>query len=160
PLAFFVRAAILDRHLSGLAVRAAGTALFPPGSSGRAISDEQALLLSLQSAMIVSLSLFEGAGLFATVAYLLEALPLLLPVSGTAHVKSPGEYDRLYQQGADDLEGFWALQARPLTWAKPFDRVLEWNEPHAKWFTGGQLNVSANCLDRHLSGPRRDKPAI
>jgi acetyl-CoA synthetase len=80
--------------------------------------------------------------------------------SAAAHVKSLAEYERLYQQAADDLEGFWAEQAKSLTWARPFERVLVWNEPHAQWFTGGQLNVSANCLDRHLGGPRRDKPAI
>jgi acetyl-CoA synthetase len=77
-----------------------------------------------------------------------------------AQVKSLAEYERLYQQAERDLEGFWEEQAKSLSWMKPFDRVLEWNEPHAKWFVGGQLNVSVNCLDRHLNGPRRDKPAI
>jgi acetyl-CoA synthetase len=80
--------------------------------------------------------------------------------AAAAQVKSLAEYERLYQQAAADLEGFWAEQAQSLTWARPFERVLGWNEPHAQWFTGGQLNVSANCLDRHLAGPRRDKPAI
>ncbi len=66
----------------------------------------------------------------------------------------------LYQAAARDLEGFWAEQARALDWIRPWDRVLEWTPPHAKWFVGGKLNVSANCLDRHLGGPRRNKAAI
>jgi acetyl-CoA synthetase len=66
----------------------------------------------------------------------------------------------LYQAAARDREGFWAEQARALEWIRPWDRVLEWTPPHAKWFVGGQLNVAANCLDRHLVGPLRNKAAI
>jgi acetyl-CoA synthetase len=66
----------------------------------------------------------------------------------------------LYEAGARDLEAFWADQARALTWIRPWDRVLEWTPPHAKWFVGGQLNVAANCLDRHLTGALRNKAAI
>src|SRR5437867_4173508 len=66
----------------------------------------------------------------------------------------------LYEAAARDREGFWAEQARALEWIRPWDRVLEWKLPHAKWFVGGQLNVSANCLDRHLAGPLRNKAAI
>ena len=66
----------------------------------------------------------------------------------------------LYQAAAQDREGYWADQARALDWIRPWDRVLEWNPPHAKWFVGGKLNVSTNCLDRHLTGPRRNKAAI
>src|SRR5262245_65600783 len=62
-----------------------------------------------------------------------------------AHVKSVAEYERLFRQAEADPEGFWAEQAKSLTWARPFTKVLEWNEPFAKWFVGGQLNVSANC---------------
>src|SRR4051812_30539805 len=80
--------------------------------------------------------------------------------SKAAHVKSLADYEALYKKAADDPDGFWAEQAKSLTWAKPFSKVLEWKEPHAKWFVGGQLNVSANCLDRHLDGPRRNKAAI
>ncbi len=49
-----------------------------------------------------------------------------------------------------DPEGFWAEQAETLHWFKPWDKVLDWNEPHAKWFVGGKINASYNCLDRHL----------
>ncbi|MEP6571666.1 MAG: acetate--CoA ligase [Gemmatimonadota bacterium] len=63
-------------------------------------------------------------------------------------------------RAAADPEAFWAEQAATLEWMRPWDRVLEWTPPHAKWFVGGKLNVSANCLDRHLRGPRRNKAAI
>ena len=66
----------------------------------------------------------------------------------------------LYDAAARDRLGFWEEQARALDWIAPWSRVLEWNLPHAKWFVGGKLNVSANCLDRHLAGPRRNKAAI
>jgi acetyl-CoA synthetase len=66
----------------------------------------------------------------------------------------------LHEAAARDAEGFWAEQARALDWMRPWDRVLEWTPPHAKWFVGGKLNVSANCLDRHLAGPLRNKAAI
>ena len=65
----------------------------------------------------------------------------------------------IYAAGQDP-ERFWADQARTLQWIQPWQRVLEWDLPHAKWFVGGKLNVSANCVDRHLTGPRRTKPAL
>ncbi len=74
-----------------------------------------------------------------------------------ANLRDPSVYDRARQ----DPEGFWAEQARELVeWFKPFDTVLEWNLPFAKWFVGGQLNVSYNCVDRHAKGARATKPAI
>jgi acetyl-CoA synthetase len=66
----------------------------------------------------------------------------------------------LYQKAQADRLGFWEEQARALEWLRPWSSVLEWTLPHAKWFVGGKLNVSANCLDRHLSGPRRNKAAL
>ncbi|MBF6559477.1 MAG: acetate--CoA ligase [Candidatus Binataceae bacterium] len=77
-----------------------------------------------------------------------------------AAVKSPAEYEALYKRAADDPEGFWAACARELEWFKPFGTVLEWKFPFAKWFLGGELNASYNCLDRHLKGPRRNKAAL
>jgi acetyl-CoA synthetase len=77
-----------------------------------------------------------------------------------AHVRSQAEQEALYERAKADPEAFWAEQAQSLSWDRPWTKVLEWNEPHAKWFAGGRLNVSANCLDRHLSGPRRNKAAI
>ena len=78
-----------------------------------------------------------------------------------AHVKSMAECDTLYQRGLDDPEGFWAEQAkRLLHWFKPWDTTLVWKEPFAQWFVGGELNASDNCLDRHMTGPRKNKAAI
>jgi len=65
----------------------------------------------------------------------------------------------LHEQAAEDLEGFWAEQAERLRWTKPWDQVLEWDLPFAKWFVGGQLNVSDNCLDRHVDAGGGDKVA-
>jgi acetyl-CoA synthetase len=67
----------------------------------------------------------------------------------------------LYEEAAADLEGFWARQAHEhVTWFRDFDTVLEWDLPFAKWFTGGTLNVSYNCLDRHLEAGRGDRVAF
>jgi acetyl-CoA synthetase len=65
----------------------------------------------------------------------------------------------LHERAEQDLEGFWAEQAERLRWSKPWDRVLEWELPFAKWFVGGQLNVSDNCLDRHVDSGAGDKVA-
>jgi acetyl-CoA synthetase len=77
-----------------------------------------------------------------------------------ARVTSMAEYEALWRRAKDDPERFWAEQADSLTWIKRWDKVLVWKEPHAQWFVGGKLNVSANCLDRHLAGPRRNKAAL
>ncbi len=69
--------------------------------------------------------------------------------------------DRSLHDAAErDYLAYWADQAKTLTWTKPWSTVLDWKPPHAKWFLGGQLNVSENCLDRHLDGARRNKAAI
>ena len=73
-----------------------------------------------------------------------------------AIANDPGIYDR----AAKDPEGFWAGMAKELHWFKPWDKVLQWDPPFAQWFVGGKLNVSYNCLDRHLDGPRRNKAAL
>lgn len=80
--------------------------------------------------------------------------------SKAAHIPSAAEYDRLAAWAEKDPDGFWAEQAKSLAWIKPFDKVLEWNEPFAKWFVGGKLNVAANCIDRHLTTWRKNKAAI
>jgi acetyl-CoA synthetase len=68
--------------------------------------------------------------------------------------------DSFRLDAAKDSEAFWGRMAKELQWIAPWSKVLEWNLPFAKWFVGGKLNVSTNCLDRHLSGPRRNKAAI
>jgi acetyl-CoA synthetase len=65
----------------------------------------------------------------------------------------------LYAAG-QDWQKFWETQAGSLEWMVRWNRVLDWQPPHAQWFVGGKLNASANCLDRHLRGPRRNKAAI
>jgi acetyl-CoA synthetase len=73
-----------------------------------------------------------------------------------AHVASR----ELYDVAARDPEAFWAGMADELEWFRKWDRVLEWDPPRAKWFTGGRINVSVNCVDRHVRGPRRNKAAL
>ena len=73
-----------------------------------------------------------------------------------ANVRDAAVYDR----AEADPEEFWANFAKELEWSKPWTRVLEWSPPHAKWFIGGRLNASVNCIDRHIRGPRRNKAAI
>jgi acetyl-CoA synthetase len=65
----------------------------------------------------------------------------------------------VYQRAAADPEAYWASRARELDWYTPWTRVMDWTPPHVTWFAGGTLNVSVNCVDRHLA-TRRDKPAI
>jgi len=78
-----------------------------------------------------------------------------------ACISSFEEYLALYRRSIKDPEGFWSEQASELlVWHKKWKSVLEWEEPFAKWFVDGKLNVSENCLDRHLSGPRRNKAAL
>ncbi|CAA9544063.1 MAG: Acetyl-CoA synthetase [uncultured Thermomicrobiales bacterium] len=66
----------------------------------------------------------------------------------------------IYARAEADLEGFWAEEAARLDWFTPWDRVLDWNPPDARWFDGGELNVSYNCLDRHVAAGRGDKVAF
>jgi acetyl-CoA synthetase len=68
--------------------------------------------------------------------------------------------ERIYADAERDPEAFWAAFARELEWSTPWTQVLDWQPPHAKWFVGGTINASVNCIDRHLQGPRRNKAAI
>ncbi|HKU48964.1 MAG TPA: acetate--CoA ligase [Nitrososphaera sp.] len=68
--------------------------------------------------------------------------------------------ESLSKQALEDLEKFWADQAQGLEWMRKWDRVLDWNPPFAKWFAGGRINASANCLDRHVNSETRNKAAI
>ncbi len=74
----------------------------------------------------------------------------------TAWVKD----DSIYQEADEDVEAFWARRAEELEWIEPWDDVLDWKPPNARWFVGGKLNVSVNCLDRHIRTWRRNKAAI
>ena len=80
--------------------------------------------------------------------------------ASNALLSNADEYEQLLADAAADPVSFWADQAEHIDWFKKWDTVLEWNEPHAKWFVGGTLNISYNCLDRHLSTWRKNKAAI
>ena len=82
-------------------------------------------------------------------------------MSYSYQLKTFDEYDQAYQKSVTDPEGFWGEIASTFTWQKPWDKVLEWNfkTPTIKWFAGGKLNITENCLDRHLP-QNADKPAI
>jgi len=73
-----------------------------------------------------------------------------------AHVND----DAVYARAAEDPEKFWAGFASELEWFTPWRQVLDWQPPDARWFVGGTLNASVNCVDRHVRGPRRNKAAI
>ena len=74
---------------------------------------------------------------------------------------SAGAYSELYAQAEADPMGFWAEQARALTWATPFTEVLDWSDaPFAKWFADGSLNVAYNCVDRHVESGHGNQVAI
>jgi acetyl-CoA synthetase len=78
-----------------------------------------------------------------------------------ANLKSLAQYRKLYRESVQSPEKFWGRQAKEeLVWFKRWTRVLKWEEPYAKWFVGGQLNVSYNCLDRHLDTARANKAAL
>jgi acetyl-CoA synthetase len=79
--------------------------------------------------------------------------------SKRARIRSLEEYRELYAKAEQNPELFWGEQVTLLDWFTPPAKVLEWNPPHAKWFVGGKLNVSYNCLDRHLE-KHQNKPAL
>jgi acetyl-CoA synthetase len=80
--------------------------------------------------------------------------------SRRAHIRSMEDYRRLWDEAAKDPEAYWAARAREeLYWKEPFQTVLDWKPPHARWFVEGRTNLAYNCLDRHLD-KRRDKTAI
>lgn len=69
------------------------------------------------------------------------------------------DYESLYKESIQDREGFWAKVAQELHWFKPWQKVLEWNYPYAKWFVGAKTNICYNCLDRHVLNGKRNKVA-
>src|SRR5690349_23603591 len=81
--------------------------------------------------------------------------------SKKARLKSLAEYRKLYNESIRSPEKFWGKQAKnELAWFKPFKKVLQWKEPFSKWFIGGQLNLTDNCLDRHLGTAIANKAAL
>ncbi len=80
--------------------------------------------------------------------------------SKKARISSLAQYRTLWEESVKKPEKFWAREAAELTWQKKWSKVLDWKLPFAKWFVGGKINVSENCLDRHLDGPRKNKAAL
>ncbi|HYE33006.1 MAG TPA: acetate--CoA ligase [Methylomirabilota bacterium] len=81
--------------------------------------------------------------------------------SAKAHIKSLAEYKKLHKESINDTEGFWGRMAeKELVWFKPWKTVLQWKAPNAKWFVGGKLNATVNCLDRHLETEVANRAAI
>ncbi len=83
-----------------------------------------------------------------------------LSFSSLAHIKSFAQYKSLYNASIKDPEQFWSKIANELIWFKKWNKVLEWKLPFSKWFIGGKINVSYNCLDRHLTTWRKNKAAL
>src|SRR5438067_1059958 len=77
-----------------------------------------------------------------------------------ARIKNLAQYQRMYRESIKRPDKFWSREGKELSWQKPWRKVLEWKAPFAKWFIGGKLNLSENCLDRHLTTHRRNKAAI
>ncbi|MBL9199007.1 MAG: acetate--CoA ligase [Opitutaceae bacterium] len=78
-----------------------------------------------------------------------------------ANLGSEAAYKRLYAESVNSPEKFWDRHAKEhIVWRKPYKKVLKWQPPHAQWFLGGKLNVSENCLDRHLGTHRENKAAL
>jgi acetyl-CoA synthetase len=80
--------------------------------------------------------------------------------SKQAHVKSLDDLKKLRADAERDIVGFWEEQARNLTWFKQWETPFQWKYPFARWFLGGKINASYNCIDRHLNSWRRNKAAL
>ncbi len=90
----------------------------------------------------------------------LRVFPPAAEFSAQANIKSEEEYNRLWNRAKDDTAGFWGEMAANLHWFRKWDKVLDGAMPNTKWFVGGKLNASYNCLDRHLETWRKNKAAI
>jgi len=99
-----------------------------------------------------------------TIESILEEKRLFAPsqeFAQQAHIKSQQQYQDLYETAKTNPEQFWAdLAEQELDWFEKWDQVLDWNPPFAKWFVNGKLNISYNCLDRHLTSWRKNKAAL
>jgi acetyl-CoA synthetase len=102
----------------------------------------------------------KAAGRLASVMQEDRVFPPPAEFSTRARIGSLEEYRRLYDEAARDPEGFWKPRADALPWMTPYTKVLDWQPPFAKWFTGGTTNASVACLDAQVAAGKGDKPAI
>ena len=102
----------------------------------------------------------DGSGAIESALQEQRVFPPPAEFSRKALIKTRQEYDALYRESIDEPEKFWGRMAAELSWIKPWDRVLEWNAPNAKWFVGGKINASAVCLDAQIEKGNGDKAAI
>src|SRR5574338_731722 len=91
---------------------------------------------------------------------LLKESRVVRPTSATIEAAYIKDYESYYTQSIADPEGFWAKAAAELKWFTPWNQVLDWQYPWAKWFVGATCNISYNCLDRHVNTWRRNKVAL
>ncbi|MGJ3250008.1 MAG: acetate--CoA ligase [Elainellaceae cyanobacterium] len=100
----------------------------------------------------------------ATIESILQEKRLFNPPASfaqNAHISSLQDYEQIYERAKADPEAFWAeLAEQELHWFQTWDTVLDWQPPFAKWFVNGKINISYNCLDRHLTTWRRNKAAL
>lgn len=86
--------------------------------------------------------------------------PVYIPDSSYRDYRWMGDYETVYRESVENPEKFWEDIAGELEWDKKWDNVLEWDYPDARWFSGAKLNITANCLDRHVNNSRKNKVAI
>ena len=89
-----------------------------------------------------------------------RSFPPSATFSAQANINGQEHYEHLWHTAKDDPATFWGEMAENLTWFKRWDTVMDGDMPNTKWFTGGKINVSYNCIDRHLESDRRNKAAI
>ncbi len=97
---------------------------------------------------------------FQSLLHELRVIPPPAEFSAQAHIRTLEDYEALYARSIEAPEEFWAAAAGELHWFEPWQKVLEWKEPWAKWFVGGKMNLSYNCLDLQVERGRGDKTAI
>ncbi|MFM8891298.1 MAG: AMP-binding protein, partial [Planctomycetia bacterium] len=102
----------------------------------------------------------KAAGRVASVMQEDRVFPPPAEFSRRSRIGSLEDYRALYDEAARDPEGFWNARARQLPWIKPYERVLDWQPPAAKWFVDGRINASAVCLDAHVARGEGDKVAL
>jgi acetyl-CoA synthetase len=97
---------------------------------------------------------------FQSLLHELRVIPPPEEFASKAHLRSLEDYEALYKRSTEAPEEFWAAAAGELHWFQPWEKVLEWNEPWAKWFVGGKMNLAYNCLDLQVERGRGGKTAI